>query len=294
MLLLWRLPPYLHPDKMTTLSFSACAKVNIGLKILGKREDGYHSIHTLFQELDFHDSIQLRKAESGCEITSNNPTIPTDESNICCKGWEVMKDAFPQIGGASVHIEKKIPIGAGLGGGSSNAAAVLKGLNELYSLGLSASDLERLALRVGADVPFFICAGTQLGEGIGEKLTQVKTKIDGTFLLIFPHFSIDTAWAYSHFKKRLERNVQSPNFADILEEDSIPFELFENDFESVVIPAHPEISDIKAVLKTSGAMFASLSGSGSTVFGIFSDEASATEAEQNFKPQYRTVLARPV
>ncbi|MDP7072050.1 MAG: 4-(cytidine 5'-diphospho)-2-C-methyl-D-erythritol kinase [Candidatus Marinimicrobia bacterium] len=279
---------------MTDISITSPAKVNIGLKILDQRKDGYHNIHTLFQELEFGDSVRISKSKSGCKITAKNQNTPTDESNTCFKAWQAIKEEYPHVGGVSIHLEKHIPEGSGLGGGSSNAATVLKRLNKLYSLDLSENELEAIALRIGADVPFFIRGGTQIGSGIGEKLTPASNKVEGYYLLVIPGFSVNTSWAYGQYKKRLEGTVQYPNFADLLEEDTIPFKLFENDFEDVVIPAHPEISGIKSGLESSGSVFAGLSGSGSTVFGIFSDDASAKEAEQNFKPQYRTVLTSPV
>lgn len=269
-------------------------KVNIGLKVVDQREDGYHIIHTLFKELDFHDTLHLIPEESGFSISVDDPSIPIDESNTCFKAWKVINGKFPAVKGASVRIEKRIPIGSGLGGGSSNAAAVLNGLNKIYQIGLSDENLEELALSIGADVPFFIRGGTQIGDGIGEKLTPVPQGIPGSYLLVFPLVSISTLWAYGQFKNPLEDMDKTPNFAGLLERDPIPFELFENDFEDVVIPAHPEISDIKARLKKSGAMFAGLSGSGSTVFGIFCDDVRAQQAEQDFQPQYRTVLTHPV
>ncbi|MBT3216801.1 MAG: 4-(cytidine 5'-diphospho)-2-C-methyl-D-erythritol kinase [Candidatus Marinimicrobia bacterium] len=279
---------------MNSLSFLARAKVNIGLKILRRREDGYHTISTLFQEMDFHDTIHISMESSAFSLTTNSPSIPTDETNICYKAWKTLKDTYPKVGGISIYIDKQIPVGSGLGGGSSNAAAVVKGLNKLYHIGLTKENLNKLAVKIGSDVPFFICGGTQVGDGVGEKLTPIQQKIRGTYLLVVPSFTISTSWAYGQVKNSLENKNQTTNFADLLEREPIPFKLFENEFEDVVIPAYPEIGDIKSRMIASGAVFASLSGSGSTVFGIFSDETLALEADRKFKPQYRTVLTHPV
>jgi 4-diphosphocytidyl-2-C-methyl-D-erythritol kinase len=269
------------------------SKVNIGLKILSQRNDGYHNIYTVLQELDFGDSITIKKADSGCTLTSNVDWVPTDESNICHKAYTALKIKYSELGGVSIHIEKRIPVGTGLGGGSANGAAVLKGLNKLYNLELSDDGLEKTGSEVGADVPFFIKGGTQLGEGIGDNLTSLTSHIKGTYLLVLPHISINTAWAYSELKNKLKSGNVLPNFTSFFSGDNSSLEIFENDFERIVIPAYPEIGAIKQKLLELGARFASLSGSGSTVYGIFDEDASAKEAELFFHPAHQTILANP-
>ena len=269
------------------------SKVNIGLKVLNQRDDGYHNIYTVFQELDFGDSITIEKTDSGCTIKSNVDWIPTDKSNMCHKAYSAIRTKFPDLGGISIHIEKNVPIGSGLGGGSANAAAVLKGMNELYGLGLSNSELENIGASVGADVPFFIGGGTQLGEGIGDKLTLLPSHIQGTYLLVIPDVSISTPWAYSELINKLNSEELMPNLAGFFSGDYASLKIFENDFERIVIPAYPEIGAIKRKLLELGARFASLSGSGSTVYGIFDEDASAKEAELFFRPTHQTILANP-
>jgi len=270
------------------------SKVNIGLKILSQRNDGYYNIYTVFQELDFGDSITIKKADSGCILTSNVDWVPTDESNICHKAYTALKIKYSELGGVSIHIEKRIPVGIGLGGGSANGAAVLKGLNTIYNLELSMDELEKIGTSVGADVPFFIKGGTQLGEGIGDNLTSLTSHIKGTYLLVIPHISINTAWAYSELKNKLKSGNILPNFTSFFSGDNSSLEIFENDFERIVIPAYPEIGAIKQKLLELGARFASLSGSGSTVYGIFDEDASAKEAELFFHPAHQTILANPI
>jgi 4-diphosphocytidyl-2-C-methyl-D-erythritol kinase len=270
------------------------SKVNIGLKILSQRNDGYYNIYTVFQELDFGDSITIKKADSGCILTSNVDWVPTDESNICHKAYTALKIKYSELGGVSIHIEKRIPVGIGLGGGSANGAAVLKGLNTIYNLELSMDELEKIGTSVGADVPFFIKGGTQLGEGIGDNLTSLTSHIKGTYLLVIPHISINTAWAYSELKNKLKSGNILPNFASFFSGDNSSLEIFENDFERIVIPAYPEIGAIKQKLLELGARFASLSGSGSTVYGIFDEDAFAKEAELFFHPAHQTILANPI
>ena len=275
--------------------YPSFSKVNIGLKVLNRRDDGYHNIYTLFQKLDFGDELLLEKMENSCLITSNVDWIPTDKSNICYKAYNVLKNLYPDLGGICIHIKKKVPIGSGLGGGSANGAAVLKELNNLYDLGLSIFELEKVGVSVGADVSFFIRGGTQLGEGIGDKLTPLPNPISGIYLLVIPNIFINTSWAYTELGKKLKFDTKVPNFRGFLNEDnsSYKFEIFENDFERIVIPAYPEIGTIKQKLIKLGACFASLSGSGSTVFGIFEDNNVAEKTQEQFSA-FQTFITHPI
>ena len=269
------------------------SKVNIGLKVLNQREDGYHNIYTIFQELNFGDSIYIEKRDQDCKIISNVDWIPTDKSNICFKAYNEIKKEFSKVKGLYLKIEKKIPTGSGLGGGSANAAAVLKGINKIYKLKLTTNKLEQIASKIGADVPFFIKGKTQLGEGIGEKLTEIHNTIIGTYLIVIPKFSISTEWAYSIIKNKLNDQDKKVNFSSFFNGDYSSLQIFENDFERIVIPAYPEIGAIKIKLLELGARFVSLSGSGSTVYGIFDEEATAKEAELLFNPSHQTFLGTP-
>jgi 4-diphosphocytidyl-2-C-methyl-D-erythritol kinase len=269
------------------------AKVNIGLQIREQRPDGFHNIHSLFQELDFHDRITVEKRVDGCEFSSNVDWLKNDDSNLCVKAWQKMVDTFG-IGGVSIQLEKRIPAGGGLGGGSSNAATILKGLRQLYELDLSDDELESLGVDLGADVPFFIRGGLQSGNGIGDILKPIEQSINGVYLLVVPDIHIDTKWAYDNVKNTLEMSKEIVNFAGFLRKDPIPFELFENDFEAIVVPTYPEIGEIKNSLRACGARFASLSGSGSTVFGIFDEEADAKSAESQISSLYNTFITRPI
>ena len=268
------------------------AKVNVGLQIRNKRQDGFHNIHTVFQELELHDIIVLKLKDSECEFTSNVDWLNNDLSNLCVSAWKRLKDIF-NIGGISISLTKKIPPGSGLGGGSSNAATVLKGIARLYNLDIPTKELLSIAKSLGADVPFFINGGSQLGDGIGEKLTNLSGPIEGTYLLVVPNFTISTEWAYRGYKNFLHGDGDRVNFADSLERDRVSFEFFENDFESIVVPAYPEIGKIKSRLESLGSQFASLSGSGSTVYGIFDDESGAKSAESYFSSSYTTFITKP-
>lgn len=269
------------------------SKVNIGLKVLSQRDDGYHNIYTIFQELNFGDSIDIEKRDHGFKIIANVDWIPTNKSNICYKAYTEIKKEFSEVKGIHIKIDKKIPIGSGLGGGSANAAALLKGIKNIYKLEVTESKLEEIGGEVGADVPFFIRGKTQLGEGIGDKLTQLPKAIMGTYLLVIPKISIRTEWAYSVIKNRLNNQNKNAKFSSFINEDYSSLQIFENDFEQIVIPAYPEIGAIKSKLLNLGARFASLSGSGSTVYGVYDDEASAKEAELLFHTSHQTILANP-
>ena len=196
--------------------------------------------------------------------------------------------------GVKIEIEKIVPTGSGIGGGSANAAATLLGLNSLFNLGLDYNKLESIGSYIGADVPFFIRGGTQLGEETGFKLTKIAKKLEVVILLVVPKVSISTKWAYSQIKNKLKSDNSILRFADLMRKDFLSFKFFENDFEKIVIPAYPEIGSIKNRMLDSGANFASLSGSGSTVFGVFDNKATAKDAESYFHNSHLTILTRPI
>lgn len=270
------------------------AKINLGLFISRQREDGYHEISTVFQEVDVGDWLRVSPADKGCQISASGIKVPGDESNLIWQAWNLMQTRYSAVRGLRVELEKNIPPGAGLGGGSSNAAVTLMAVNDLYDLNLSPSRLEALGAELGADVPFFIRGGTQLGEGIGERLTPLSRPLPGVLVLVLPPVAVNTAWAYSQVKTVWTNPRPQPNFAGVFQDEKFAYTIFENDFERIVIPAYPEIGRIKQGLIQAGAVFASLSGSGSTVYGIFNDEASARKAELTLRPHGRTLLAHPV
>ena len=278
---------------MKTFKINSYAKVNVGLKILNKRSDGYHNISTIFQEIDLHDELIVSKNSSGCQFSSNVNWLHNDQNNLCVIAYNHMKDLY-DIKGIDIMLTKNISRGSGLGSGSSNAAAVLKSINKIYDLNVSDDDLIEIGSKIGADVPFFIKGGTQIGEGIGEKLTGLKSVIKGRYLIIIPDLTIDTKWAYSQSKNILDNGPLPTKFSNLLGEkivnlDTIKF--FENDFESVVFPTYPEIGAIKKNLFALGAKFASLSGSGSTVFGIFDDNVKIKKAFSHFSPIHKAHIA---
>ena len=279
---------------MKILTVNSYAKINIGLKIINQRIDSYHNIETVFQEVQFHDIITIKKINEGYKLSSNNVDFPMESSNTCVQAYLRLKKEFPKLKGVKIHINKNIPMGSGLGGGSSNAASTIIGINNLYDIGLTTPQLKNISQDIGADVPFFIEGGIQHGQGIGDKLTPLKIKLPYTILLVFPNNTVNTRWAYSQIRNKLERPIKAVNFADLMEKEMIPFQLFENDFEKIVFSTYPEIGLIKSKLLDNNAIFASLSGSGSTVFGFFNDEADAISAELLFSKFYKTIITQPL
>lgn len=282
--------------QMKSININSYAKVNIGLKILNKRSDGYHNISTVFQEIDLFDSITISKYDGPLKFSSNVEWLQNDQNNLCVIAYNYIKNLY-KIGGANIVLKKNISRGSGLGSGSSNAAATMKGLREIYNLEVADSELIKIGSKIGADVPFFINGSTQVGEGIGDKLTSISSSMDAQYLIVTPDIPIDTKWAYSQYKNNLDNCSSPTKFSDSFRGKTINLDtlkFFENDFESVVFPTYPEIGAIKNKLIALGAKFASLSGSGSTVYGIFDDDANIDKAFSHFFPRHKTFIAHPV
>lgn len=266
----------LDPNKsdptIKSLVLKSHAKLNLGLRILGRRpEDGYHLLETIFQEIDLADNIVIEEKErrgffqDRFKLTCNVAAIPTDESNLVMKSiWE-MTPYLPVDLGADIYLEKNIPVGAGLGGGSSNAATILKWTNKWAKL--NKKDLMDIAVKLGADVPFFIEGGTQYASGIGDELTKIVLPKEWCAVLVFPDLHISTPWAYEQLKISLTASPKKAIIPSQLEK-AFNWQIFENEFDAAIIQSYPEIGEIKERLYELGAVYAGLSGSGSTVFGI--------------------------
>ena len=238
-----------------------------------------------FQEIDIGDEIILTdrpRLKVSLEVTGPAAGgVPTDESNLCIRAVTLFNERTGNGRGINIRLEKRIPAGAGLGGGSSDAAAVLKGLNELWQTGMTVPEMEGLAVELGADVPFFIRGGLQLGEGIGEVLTPLERALPYAVVLVIPPFGVDTAWAYSQFASR-QSFPPPPAFDQLITRDPTSWEAFTNDFEEVVFPRYRQLAEIKAALLEQGAVYASLSGSGSTVYGMFEGPPPEAELRHQF------------
>ncbi|MBN2318720.1 MAG: 4-(cytidine 5'-diphospho)-2-C-methyl-D-erythritol kinase [Acidobacteria bacterium] len=258
------------------------AKINLSLAVLGRRPDGYHNIQTIFQSISLYDELEFRisdRLELRCE---NLPGVP-QKDNLIWKAAKMLADAVPARRGASILLKKKIPSGAGLGGGSSNAAATLLGLCRLWRIRRSEIDLEPMAAELGSDVPFFLSGGTALGSGRGEKIHPLPDPQTLHLVVIFPGVQVSTVEAYQSLNLGLTSATEDNKIyrfcGQLKENKSFLAEIF-NDFEASILPAYPPILQAKDFLRQQGAAVALLSGSGSAVFGFFNDEESALAASR--------------
>lgn len=275
--------------------FRAYAKINLGLRILEKRPDGYHNIETVFQRIDLFDEIEL-SSSSTIKVVSTSDEVPGDESNICHKAARLLRNHLGISGGVCISINKKIPVGAGLGGGSSDAATVLRVLPAFWNRSIDEASLRTFALQLGSDVPYFLGNGSALGRGRGEILEYFPLDLPYFILLCNPNIHVSTSWAYSMAKPG--NPAQEISLKDILlkhkADPSRLEEMLRNDFEPAVFREYPAIEEVKNEMLKHGACFASMSGSGSSVFGFFESEANAGEAAGRFRSQgYRTFLTQP-
>lgn len=263
----------------TTLSLPSFAKINLSLRILGKRPDGYHELRTVLQTISVHDDLHFELSGDGSIILScNDQNIPADERNLVVRAAYSLKDRYGVDNGAHIRLHKRIPVQAGLGGGSSNAAVSLLALAKLWQIEASRPELHEIAESLGADVPFFLIGGTALGEGTGTRLSALPDSINQHLIVVTPNANVSTAKAYAAVNSAA---LTTPEVDPILSssptgvnfQDSKPGLLhsdLKNDFESVIFDIEPEIKRTKAALLHAGAVDALLAGSGSSVFGIFS------------------------
>jgi len=268
-------------DMREPLHLESPAKVNLRLEIMKKREDGYHELRTVLQKISLHDTLcfSLKKGK-GISITTEHPNLPVGKNNLVYKAVQSMLKVSCYQGGVHVEIEKRIPIGAGLGGGSSNAATTLGALNQLLKLNLPQKELMGMGLEIGADVPFFFLKGAAIGSGIGERLKKEELPTLW-YVLIYPNFEVSTRWAYQNFVLtnqqfhfNLHKFLKTP--------EGISSVLF-NHLEEVVSRKYPQIDIMKNILFSVGALSALMTGSGPTVFGLFQDDKSATGAYEKIK-----------
>ena len=280
------------PPLTSDLRMPSHAKINLGLYVLGKRPDGYHDIWTIFQELEFHDVLYFTKRDAPLTLTTNHPTLPVGDENLVCRAAR----AFAQKTGCptqlAIHLEKQIPLGAGLGGGSSNAAAALCGLNQLFQVGASREELAALGATLGSDVPFFLHGGTAIGTGRGEQIEPLPDLPPCWILLINPRIHVSSAWAYKNINLKLT-NFPTKNSVFSQQHNAVTDALrtLENMLEEPVISHYPIIASIKNLLLEEGAEWASMSGSGSTVFGVFKEKELAEQAlRQIERPDWLLVV----
>jgi 4-diphosphocytidyl-2-C-methyl-D-erythritol kinase len=263
---------------MKALYLRAPAKINLCLSVLGRRPDGYHEVEMVMQAVGLYDEVTVRLAESGIAVRCDSDTIPTGEGNIAYRAAREMIDLSGGPSGIAIEIKKNIPVAAGLGGGSSDAAAVLVACNRLLGAGLGRDRLTEIGTRLGMDVPFFLYGPTALAKGRGEILTSLLSPPKFWVLLVNPGFETSTAWVYKNLNFGLTKKGDCTNIAG-LKVSQIAHSLH-NDLETVTAAAHPVIGEMERSLIDSGALGACMSGSGPTVFGIFPTEATCRAAAQ--------------
>lgn len=271
---------------MDKIDIKARAKINLSLDVLARRPDGYHEVRMIMQSIEMHDEIEIEKLPSGIEIACNSPWVPTDEGNIAYKAAKLILDKYNLDKGVKIAIKKQIPVAAGLAGGSTDAAAVMKGLNEMFGLGLGADELMLLGSSIGADVPYCIRGGTMLAEGIGEALSELPLLSGVDLVLVKPKIGVSTAWVYKNLN--LAKIINRPDtnlLMEAIKDKDIKrvSKNMRNVLENVTAGKYGIIKDIKLKLLEAGALGSMMSGSGPTVFGIFEDRKSAEYAYNKIK-----------
>ena len=272
----------------------AYAKINIGLDVLRRRADGYHEVRMIMQTIGLHDELQFTRAESGITLRINRPDLSAGADNLVYRAAELMLETYGIPQGVCITLEKNIPMAAGLAGGSADAAATLKGLNDLFRIGATQEELRKLGVRLGADVPYCIMGGTALAEGIGEILTPLRNLPQCKVLIAKPNIDVSTAFVYRNL--HVETREYHPDVDAQLRGiagDNLPqvIQAMGNILELVTIPEYPVIEEIKQTMKQAGAMNAMMSGSGPTVFALYDEEEKAQRAVERLR---ETGLAKQV
>ncbi|MCR5847138.1 MAG: 4-(cytidine 5'-diphospho)-2-C-methyl-D-erythritol kinase [Lachnospiraceae bacterium] len=261
----------------------AYAKINLGLDVLRKREDGYHDVKMVMQTIGICDELYFSTTPEtkGISLVTDDPDLPTDENNLIVKAARLILDKYNVRQGIEIELQKNIPTAAGMAGGSSDAAAAFRGLNRLFGLGLTEEELCKMAVSIGADVPYCIYGGTYLSEGIGEKLTRLPDIPYCTVLVAKPNFGVSTGFVYSNLAlDKIEKHPDMDKVIECVNNKDIKgiAENMENILETVSIKEYPFIGEIKDIMLKHGAMNSLMSGSGPTVFGLYDNKANAERA----------------
>lgn len=279
----------------------AYAKINIGLDIVGKKENGYHLIKTIMQQVDLYDVISLEKTNSGIILETDSPYVPTDESNLAYKAAKIMIEKYMINGGVRIKLDKRIPVAAGMAGGSTDGAAVLIGMNDLYELGLSIDELCEIGVSLGADIPFCIVGGCALCEGIGEVMTPINHDSKMYALIAKPSIDVSTAHVYKSLGLGVgpATGPEHPDVDKVIEafRDSnteMIAKTMGNYLEKVTAREHDIIVNLKKDILEAGAIGSNMSGSGPTVFGLFDDFDKALAAEKIISQKYPDIFVKAV
>jgi len=271
------------------MKLKSFAKINLGLEVLGRRPDGYHEIRTLFQAIDLHDILEFEPgARDSFKLTGDDPSIPWDGRNLIHRAALLLKERTGTRAGVSIRVTKRIPAGSGLGGGSSNAAATLAGLNRLWELGLSRADLEDLAGRLGSDTVFFLEGGLCLGEGRGERLTPLAALPRLFGVVVLPPIVSLTSEVYARYRPTLTSKGKDSRISRFLQ--SLEIGSLENRLERTVFRLYPQLKDIKRFFQSRGAALSLVTGSGSAVFGLFRSREEAERGWTEAQKRHSSVL----
>ena len=279
---------------MNSIQLKSRAKINLSIDVLGKREDGYHLVEMIMQTIDLYDSIKISSLnEDKIIIKSNSLEIPLNNDNIVYKAANLIKNKFNINSGVEIYIEKNIPVAAGMAGGSSNAAAVLVGLNNLWDLGLNEEELKNIGLKLGADVPFCISGQAALAENIGEKLTKIEGLSEDIFILVCkPDLFVSTKEIYEAIdSKEIERRPNNKLLINLLKEKDIE-ELSRNMYnvlEEVTKDKYPVIDKIERIMMQNNALGSMMSGSGPTVFGLYNKKEYAERCKKILLQEFKQV-----
>ena len=285
-----------------TLRLRACAKVNLGLEVLGRRADGYHELRTLFQTIDLHDDVELRLRGRDIAVRSDHPGVPGDASNLAARAAEALRRFAGVEQGVEITLRKRIPVGGGLGGGSSDAAVVLLGLDRMWRLGLGRAGLLPLARRLGADVPYFLYGGTALGLGRGDEVYPLERQLRAWVVVADPGRAVATAGVFARVATRLTPRENGRTIFRFVTSDlagAAAVRGLVNELEEAALEEAPDLREpvgrIREVLVAGGAHLAALTGSGSACFGVFADGVAARAASRRLRQQgLRSSLARTV
>jgi 4-diphosphocytidyl-2-C-methyl-D-erythritol kinase len=277
------------------MNVRAYAKINIGLHVLGKRPDGYHNIETVFRLIDLYDELEFVQDDEGISFTSDSPVLVNDDTNLCIRAAHLLRELTGIHMGVEITLKKRIPLGSGLGGGSSDAAAVLKGLTKLWALDISTEELQTVSATLGSDVPFFFTSQTAFATGRGELLAPFALQIPYWILVVTPDIHVSTLWAYSNM--RLKQVPSRTDLRELLQTAINKPELLRtsltNDFEQTVFREFGDIAKLKETLLKEGADVALMSGSGSSVFAFFSSEVKAKRLSSELSKRYFVSLTEP-
>lgn len=264
---------------MNEIRLKAYAKINLGLDVLRRREDGYHDVSMVMQNVDLYDKVNIKKTNKpGIVVKTNLSYLPTDENNLVYRAAKLLIDEFDIKSGVFIDLYKFIPVAAGMAGGSSDAAAVLYGMNKLFELSLSMEQLMERGVRLGADIPYCLLGGTALATGIGEKLVKLNDCPHCYVVVAKPPFSVSTKFVYEHL--RIDENTSHPDIDGIINaiDNGDIYGVagrLSNVLESVTTAQYPDIEAIKSIMKENGALNSLMSGSGPTVFGLFDNKEMA-------------------